>query len=74
MIRCKKGTPMCNIDHSSDEIEATPAAPPEPVGEKCGHPMDKRIGLSPVDRSERCEACGAEFSDPIRQYKQGGSK
>lgn len=29
----------------------------------CKHPSDQRTLLSPVDRSERCEACGEVFTD-----------
>ena len=29
----------------------------------CEHPLDQRTGISPVDRSERCEACGLVFTD-----------
>lgn len=30
----------------------------------CDHPLSHRQGLSPVDRSEICNLCGAKFSDP----------
>lgn len=32
----------------------------------CEHPLEHRTGISPVDRSERCELCGTTFSDPIQ--------